>query len=409
MLDDRKLWTTNFRLLTAGSFITYMGTAATAYVVAFLLLETYDSVLIYSLYLGLYNAVRLIAPLLAGAYLDRCSRKKVAYSINLVLSGSLIVFWSLYRSNYMHFWWFFILAIVVGMTEGCYKVSYKSLYPLTIEKAFLPKANAIVTALETISAVMIPIGTILYKTVGFELVMIICSLLFLFAGIIEMFIKQSETFIVKTDKITFKSYITDFKQGLSYIFCNKALLYIVIFEFALYLIWGTENTIILPFCYANYNNGYLWYILISGALMTGEFWGSCIMYVVKISPRKAYIVYLMIALFPFACESVALLLPIWLMVAVNLLFGTTSAISENLRFATSQAIIPEELRGRFNGVYSTMMYLGMLVGQLMVGILSRGVSLQATNVIIGGTALFIQIVFCVIGRASLKEHFLQAE
>lgn len=405
MKYNNKIWTKDFILLTTGSFVTYMGTASTAYVVGFLLLETFDSVLIYSLYLSLYNAVRLITPIVAGTFLDRCSRKKAIYSINFILAAVLFLFWIIAKSGHIQSWMFFLLAALVGATESSYRVSYKSFFPLLVKKDKLPKANAIVTALETTSAVMIPIGTVLYKLVGVELVLLVCSALFFFAALIETWIKQKEHYILESKVVTLKSYIADFKDGFTYISSRKALLLIIICEFALCLIWGTENTILLPFCNENYHNGYLWYIVVSSGLMTGEFWGSCIMYFLKIPAKKAYTIFTIITVIPFILESSTLFMPIWAMVVINLLFGTTSSISENLRFSTSQAVLEEDIRGRFNGVYSTMMYTGMLAGELIVGLLSEIVPLKTVNLMICGLAFVIQIVCCLCGKTALKNHF----
>lgn len=402
---NSKIWTKDFTILTMGSFVTYMGSSTTAYVLAFFVLELFDSVLMYSLYLSLYNAVRLITPLVAGTFLDRCSRKKSIYLINFTLAMVLFLFWIVSKNGYVQPCVFFVLVAVIGMAESSYRVSYKSFFPLLVKKENLPKANAVVTALETTSAVMIPIGTIIYKLIGVEMVLLVCAALFFIAGLIETHINQEERYSSEKNGSTLESYMNDFKEGIRYIINRKALLLIVICEFALSLIWGTQNTIILPFCNDRYNKGYLWYIVVSGGLMAGEFWGSCIMYFLKMPPRKTFTIFAALSIVPFFLISTSLYMPLLIMILINFLFGTTSAMTENMRFATSQAVLQEEIRGRFNGVYSTMTFLGMLLGELLVGFLSEVVPLIIVNLVLCGLAFAIQVICCVCGRTALKDHF----
>lgn len=49
------------------------------------------------------------------------------------------------------------------------------------------------------------------------------------------------------------------------------------------------------------------------------------------------------------------------------LVGILSVTSFNIRISATQSYIPDEIRGRFNGVFQMLCTLGSIIGQLLAG------------------------------------------
>ena len=98
-------------------------------------------------------------------------------------------------------------------------------------------------------------------------------------------------------------------------------------------------------------------------------------------------------------------MPFLLMLFVFFSDGFLSVTSYNIRLSATQSYIPEEYRGRFNGVFQTVVNAGMIAGQLLGGALGEVLPLRP--LIAGFMAVNIIGAFAVMyrGRSHVKQIF----
>lgn len=401
---NNNIWTRDFTILTIGSIVSFMGTSVVYFVMGYLVLDQSNSVLNYSLYLVTHNLVGLLVPLLAGTYLDKFSRKKTIYIVDYISTAVYFAFWLSCQTGSFRYWMAFIFAVIVSITDSVYKVAFKSLFPMMVKKAQLPKAYAVLSAMETLSMVIIPLAVFFYKKFGIEPVFKICWILFGIAATVELFIKAEEKYISKTKSASIVDSWNSFCEGISYVKTEKALLVAIVFELMIAIAIGTQETVLLPYCNNTFNNGYLWYCLIAGALTTGNFWGSGLLYFLKIPRKLWYGAFVTGAIFVSLASAVLLNVPIWLMVILELATGICQLTSSNIINSSTQGFLEDNRKARYNGVAQTFCSLGLLLSQFMSGVCSEVMSLQMSNIIICGTTVIIQIiVYCFLGKQEFKD------
>ena len=116
---------------------------------------------------------------------------------------------------------------------------------------------------------------------------------------------------------------------------------------------------------------------------------------------KMFIVYVLIALI----DGTVLYLPLTLMMVFCFLDGLLGVTSYNIRISATQSYVPDEKKGRFNGIFQMAFTGGMLLGQFLSGVFTlflpeRAVisgfmllSLVAAIAIIGGSRKHVKKIY----------------
>ena len=81
------------------------------------------------------------------------------------------------------------------------------------------------------------------------------------------------------------------------------------------------------------------------------------------------------------------------MMLMTFLSGMMGITSYNIRASSTQQYVPDEKKGRFNGVFGTLSTVGMLLGQGAAGLLSKGVGERPIAVIANAASLLAAVIF----------------
>lgn len=398
------LWTRPFTILTVGSIVSYMGSAVLTFILGLWVLDISHSVLLYSIYLTVSSLVKIIGPMIAGPYLDRFSRKKVIYTLDYTTAAILFASFALLALGYFEYWLVFGIAILLSGIDSVYRVAFTSLFPMTVHPDNMPHAYSILSTMEIMSQVMIVAASALYKAIGVTSVFAICAVSYTVAATIELFIQVDESSYTESEKApSVKTYLKDLKEGFSFICAKRAMLFIIICEFLVSLIQGTRDTVLLPFFNESFNNGYLWYMIVTGASMTGQFWGGVILYALNIPNRILYPVLLATTVVASFIDSSLLLLSIPVMIVLELVRGIFALSSLNIRTFSVQKHVPNAWKGRYNGVKIMATNLGLIAGELLSGVLSEYMSLPNIFIMLCLTVAVIQLIlFLPLGGKDLR-------
>lgn len=373
MSEQKKntLWTKNFTIITLGTVVSMLGNAISGFAISLLVLDYTQSTFLYAVFMVVYNLPKIIMPMVAGPYLDNFSRTKVIYGLDFLSAGLYVLIFFLLRGNLFAFGPFLVLAFIIGSIDSVYQVAYESLYPTLISEGNYRKAYSISSMLYPLSAIMVPVAAFLYETIGLELLFLFNAITFFVAAVFETQIKTDESQI-KSDgeKFSVGRFKREFREGMSYINAEKGLKIITGYFFVSMFAFAASNTVVLPFFKGQPHLGVQWYTWVMGAAIVGRLVGGAMQYKHGYPTKYRYaisiFVYLTIALF----EGTYLFLPVLVMIGINFLSGMLGVTSYNIRIASTQSYVPNEMRGRFNGTFQMICTLGTIIGQLLSGALA---------------------------------------
>lgn len=392
-----KLWTRNFTIITIGSLISYLGNSISSFAMALLVFNKTDSTLSLALVAIVSTLPSLFTSTITGTFLDRVSRKKVIYmldflSATLFIGVALITYFDLYN-----FFVYLGISFIFGFINSIYAVAYDSFYPTLINKGCFSKAYAVSTLLWPIATtVAYPFTALIHAKMGvtgIALLFAINSLTFYIAAIFEASIKVVEEHLIpdatfatanestangEVPQIPIKkpvkkkktSWSEDFKKGLAYVSKEKGLLAIMSYFFFTMMFGAALSLLMYPFFERSSIYTTVDYSLVVVASTIGRVVGAAIHYAFKLPPSKktfiAICVYFTITLLDMFVLYMPFL-PLFFM--FQFLVGLFSVTSYNIRISGTQNYVPNRIRGRFNGVFSLVIAVGTIIGQLAAGFL----------------------------------------
>ena len=398
-LSPRPLWTRDFTIITVGTVVSMLGSALTAFAMDLMVLDYTGSTLLFAVYGMVYMLPNALAPVLAGPLLDRFSRKKTIYTLDFITAGLFAVLTIFFVSGRFSFWLLAAANMLLGGISGIYNVAYDSFYPLLISDGNYQKAYSVSSTLENLSAVMVPVSTLVYKVFGIVPLLIANTVSFLAAAILETMIRTEETYIALQKEKGgegkgFGRFIADFREGMKYLAGEKGLLAIAVYFLFSSLAGGMTGVVTLPWFRKTFTNGEYTYMLVWGASTVARFIGGVAHYNFKIPAKAKYAIALGVYISINAFEGSYLFFPVPLMMVMTFLTGMFGITSYNIRLSATQKYVPDEKKGRFNGAFNTLNTVGMLAGQGAAGTLSlvmgeRGIVVLANTLCLAAALIFI--------------------
>lgn len=375
--QDQKLWTTDFTIITIGSVVSMLGNAIASFAIGLLVLDITGSTFLYALYMVVYNVPKVVVPILSGPFLDRFSRKRTIYTLDFISATIFLIFTISVYNNLFNYAWIIGGCLVLGTIDSIYGVAYESFYPMLITKGNYSKAYSIASTLQTLTMVMVPVATFLYNKMGIAPVFFLNSISFLIAAIFETRIKAKEEYLEtevsgieasEYGKMEKQSYRELFMEGITYLRENKGLLTIVIYFMVTMFASGAYEVIALPYFKKNFPDGEYMYIYVMGCMFLGRVLGGSIHYRVKYPVNKKFGIAVMVYIVIAVLEGSFLYYPIKLMMLSTFLCGILGVTSYNIRISATQSYVPDDKKGRFNGIFQMSVMIGMLTGQLLAGV-----------------------------------------
>ena len=192
---ENPLWTRDFTIITLGTVVSMLGSTLTWFAMDLMGLDYTGSTLLFAVYSMVYMLPNALAPVLIGPFLDRFSRKKTIYTLDFITAGMFALLAAVIAAGKFSFWILALVNFSLGAISGIYNVAYDSFYPLLITEGNFRKAYSVASALETLSLVMVPISTFIYKTTGILPLLCANAFSFLTAAVMETRIRSEEHYI----------------------------------------------------------------------------------------------------------------------------------------------------------------------------------------------------------------------
>jgi len=407
MEAKKTLWTRDFTIITAGSFISMLGNSISGFAIGLLVLDFTKSTLLFAIYMFLYTFPKIVVPILAGPFLDKFSRRKTIYILDFMSAGIYAILAAIMLTGNFSFPVLAVGCMILGSIDSIYRVAYDSFYPMLITEGFYSKAYSIASILETLSGVVIPVSALLYNWVGIGPLFVMNAVSFLVAAIMETQVKQKETYSEnrKEEVFTRGRYMADFKEGLKYLHVEKGLLAITLYFMFSSFAGGVSGVLTLPYFKSTYNNGEYIFMIVWGMAMLGRLVGGSLYYKLKYPDAKKFKVALFVYIAMCAIEGLYLFTPISTMQALCFVTGVLGVTSYNIRISSTQSYVPDERKGRYNGTFEMLNTFGMMLGQLVAGGLSMvmeermiimmvmGINMIAAILIMGGNRKHVSKIY----------------
>ena len=395
------LWTRDFTIITIGSVISMLGNSLTSFAMSLMVLDYTNSSMLYAIYMVLYTLPQLVTPIISGAILDRFSRKKMIYTLDFVSAGIYLIMAITLLNGVFNFPMFAAVIFILGIIQSTYYIAYDSLYPMLITEGYYQKAYSISSMLETMTVVMVPVSTFVYKLVGIGPLMVINAVSFAIAAIFEMQIGHEEKYVEKrknevdnsSNKIN--QMLIDIKEGVKYMRSEPALLAIVSYFGLNMLACGAMDVLCLPYYKQNFKNGEYLYALVFGMSFIGRAVGGGIHYKFKIPTKLKFMFAMTIYIIIAIGEGTYMFMPIGLAVVVCFITGISGVTSYTIRISSTQSYVPDEKKGRYNGAFQLITTIGLLIGQMAGGALAQ--KMDARFVVFAGNIIALIAAIIIIG------------
>ena len=395
------LWTRDFTIITIGSVISMLGNSLTSFAMSLMVLDYTNSSMLYAIYMVLYTLPQLVTPIISGAILDRFSRKKMIYTLDFVSAGIYLTMAITLLNGVFNFPMFAAVIFILGIIQSTYYIAYDSLYPMLITEGYYQKAYSISSMLETMTVVMVPVSTFVYKLVGIGPLMIINAISFAIAAVFEMQIGHEEKYVEKrknevdNSRSKINQMLIDIKEGVKYMRSEPALLAIVSYFGLNMLACGAMDVLCLPYYKQNFKNGEYLYALVFGMSFIGRAVGGGIHYKFKIPTKLKFMFAMTIYIIIAIGEGTYMFMPIGLAVVVCFITGISGVTSYTIRISSTQSYVPDEKKGRYNGAFQLITTIGLVIGQMAGGALAQ--KMDARFVVFAGNIIALIAAIIIIG------------
>lgn len=378
-LSGTSLWTKDFTIITLGSVVSLLGNAMAGFAISLFVLDYTDTPFLYALYVFLYTLPQITAPILAGPFMDRFSRRRTIYLLDFVSAALYLCMGLLIRYDVFNFALLAVVTVLIGTINSVYTVAFDSFYPMLITEGNYSKAYSVSSTLGTLSMVMIPVATFLYKQFGIFPILLANAVSFLIAALFEVRISDVEKQqAVQKQNYGARQYLSDTRDGFRYLISEKGLLLISVYFAFMSFASGASTVITLPWFKASQPNGEYMYMFVWSFMVIGRLIGGLLLYRFKMPSRMkygfAFVVYLASALL----EGTYLYSPTGMMCVACFCLGIFSATSYNIRVSATQSYVPNEMKGRFNGAFLMLSTVGSMLGELIAGAAAEVFPMRAT-------------------------------
>ena len=408
--ERKPLWTRDFTIITLGSVVSMLGSTLSSFAMNLMVLDATGSTPLFALYSILYMLPTTLAPILIGPFLDRFSRKKTIYTLDFITAGLFAILTAVLMTGHFSFYLLAAANFSLGAISGIYFVAYDSFYPLLISEGNFSRAYSVSATLETLTMFMVPLSTFIYKTFGILPLFIANTVTYLVAAVMETQIRAEEAYIgVRAEEpqqnVGLKRFTADFREGMRYLISEKGLLAIAVYFGFSSLNGGMTEVVTLPWFRGQFADGEYVFALTWGMASLARFIGGLVHYNIRLPEKAKYAIALTVYISIAVLEGTYLFTPVPVMMIMTFLTGILGVTSYNIRISATQKYVPDEKKGRFNGVFITLNTGGALLGQAAAGALSSVMDERLIVVLANVLCLAAALSFIGCGKKEVSRIY----
>ena len=233
----------NIKLLLLGRAVSLFGSTIYLIVLPLYILNTTKNLKTTGIFFAAVNFPTIIVSIFIGTIIEKFNKKNIILICDFLTSMLYFVLF-LYLKNFNSLSFLFLISLLINIVSKFFEIASKVLFSEINTTETLEKYNGLQSFMENTIIIVGPvIGTYLFVTFDFNLILIIVSLGYFLSFLQELFIKYEKNLNLSIEKTNF---LEDFKEGISYIGSNKIILNFFILVMFLNFFIANNDEIINP-------------------------------------------------------------------------------------------------------------------------------------------------------------------
>ena len=233
----------NIKLLLLGRAVSLFGNIIYLIVLPLYILNTTQNLKTTGIFFAAVNLPTTIISIFIGTIIEKYNKKNIILICDFLTSILYFILF-LYFKNFSSLSFLFLISLLINIISKFFEIASKVLFSEINTVETLEKYNGLQSFMENTIMIVGPvIGTYLFVTFDFNLILIIVSLGYFLSFLQELFIKYEKNFDLSIEKTNF---LEDFKEGISYIRSNKIILNFFILVMFLNFFIANNDEIINP-------------------------------------------------------------------------------------------------------------------------------------------------------------------
>ncbi|MCM1988780.1 MFS transporter [Oceanirhabdus seepicola] len=347
-----KLWNKNFFLLWQGQLVSAFGDVIYSIALGFWIMQKTGSTALMGTLVAVSSIPRIVISPFAGVLVDRWDRKKLIVLMDFLRGVAILFVAAAALLGHLQIWMVFAAGIIISSCSAFFNPSISSSMPDIVPKSKLVKANSAMNIVYTGSSLIAnPLGGILFNILHAPIMFLVNGVSYIFSAFTEMFIHVPK---IERENVE-NDFWREFKDGFRFIWNFKGLKKLVTAACGLNFFANMAFVLLIPFFQKTPGLGSGKYGFAMSALSIGSVLGMLFASSIDVPYSKRYIMYsicgllfpLVMAAFPF--------MPYILMLCLLFVGGFTNAIINVYIGATTQIVVPQNMRGKVSALMSTLL------------------------------------------------------
>ena len=398
------LWTKNFKYMFVGTILSALGGIGLNAALGVVIFDNTQSTFLTSLFVSIVSIPHLILPLFVGSLVDRKDPLRLLLKNETILIGFYLMFLLAYIFLGFNYSVFLLLSFFISSFGVVSELSNQSISAQLMSKDNMSRGYAILSTIYPLCNVLVvPIALFIYKSFGLQYLFVIYILLSTF----DLLLESQIDFKFKYNNLKLSNkeeVIKDFKEGFEYLNTVRPIKTVFIF-FTIVMLSNGFSNLIYPYFNQSSTLTLENYALLMSVNSLGYMFGGFFHYFVEIPKKYRYTAAIIIYMIFIILDSTLLFMPFVMMLISKFILGLAGMNSANIRNTAVQSSVKDVYRGKVNGIFSMLMGLASVVGNLLFGFLGEIISIPNAILIAQFMYLGAILVFVIPKRNGVKELY----
>ncbi|AZR72340.1 hypothetical protein BBF96_02395 [Anoxybacter fermentans] len=373
----------NFLLLYFGGIVSWLGNSIYYIALSWHVLEKYGSGFVLGTVLMFGSLPGIVFGPFSGVIVDRFDRRNMVVLMDIIRGVVILVMTYLLFVDKLSYMLLVAGTVIISISESFFDPAVSALLPNLVENDELMQANSLKNLASNLTSITgLALGGILIGFIGVTGVFLLNGISFLISAVSEIFIKVSKTEEEEDINSYKNSFLNEFVFGLKFIFTNKFLLSLCMAVIFLNFFFIGSIGVALPFIVKEVMGlGEVQFGIIESVFPAGGMLGALVITLLPKTNKYSKLViggllshglllfFIGIIVKPSIIVFFTVNIAFWAMAGLIFLMGIANAFLNVPMITLFQKIVPDEVRGRFFGFFSTFTQGLVPVAYFISGIL----------------------------------------
>ncbi|CAM3587406.1 MFS transporter [Erysipelothrix urinaevulpis] len=386
------LWSKNFKLLVAGTFLSALGGIGLNLAFGLVIFDQTQSTFLSGVFTTLAMIPYLVFPLLIGPYIDRHDPLKVLLHNEKILLVIYFLAGIIVKVTDFNFLLYLGIILLISIFSIVSEIASQSITPQLIAKENFSKGFAIMSTIYPLAQVIVsPLALFIYGKFGLSMMFFIYTFFSFIDIIIESKIKFD--FVYDEDRsVSNIGFLEDIQSGFKYLKTDSSLIAVLLF-FSLVMFTSASNTLWYPYFATSKTLNLNQYGFMMATSSAGYLFGGLLHYVYTIKDKDRYKIAVVVYFTFVILDSLFFFVPFVGMCFIRFVLGILGMNSANIRTTAVQQRLNPIHRAKVNTIYSVMFNVSMMIGQVVIGFLGDYFEYSMVMVLVQGVYLLAIILF----------------